>query len=65
MAKYTIIIEKGEVNYSAYCPYLPGVVSAAETEEEMVELMKRGDRVSSWKYAHGSIPVKPEIETLR
>jgi predicted RNase H-like HicB family nuclease len=29
MAKYTIIIEKGEGNYSAYCPDLPGVVSAA------------------------------------
>jgi predicted RNase H-like HicB family nuclease len=40
MAKYTIIIEKGEGNYSAYCPDLPGVVSAAETEEETAELMK-------------------------
>jgi predicted RNase H-like HicB family nuclease len=40
MAKYTIIIEKGEVNYSAYCPDLPGLVSAAETEDETVELMK-------------------------
>ncbi len=40
MAKYTIIIEKGEGNYSAYCPDLPGVVSAGETEEETAELMK-------------------------
>ncbi len=40
MTKYTIIIEKGEGNYSAYCPDLPGVVAAAETEEETVELMK-------------------------
>ena len=40
MAKYTIIIEKGEGNYSAYCQDLPGVVSAAETEEETAELMK-------------------------
>ncbi|MDD2755308.1 MAG: type II toxin-antitoxin system HicB family antitoxin [Methanothrix sp.] len=40
MTKYTIIIEKGEGNYSAYCPDLSGVVSAAETEEETVELMK-------------------------
>ncbi|HUI39945.1 MAG TPA: type II toxin-antitoxin system HicB family antitoxin [Methanothrix sp.] len=39
MAKYTIIIEKGERNYSAYYPDLPGVVAAAETEEETVELM--------------------------
>ncbi|HWQ20950.1 MAG TPA: type II toxin-antitoxin system HicB family antitoxin [Methanotrichaceae archaeon] len=40
MTKYTIIIEKGEGNYSAYCPDLPGVVAAAETEDETVELMK-------------------------
>jgi len=40
MAKYTIIIEKSEGNYSTYCPDLPGVVSAAETERETIELMK-------------------------
>jgi predicted RNase H-like HicB family nuclease len=40
MTKYTIIIENGEGNYSAYCPDLPGVVAAGETEEETVELMK-------------------------
>jgi predicted RNase H-like HicB family nuclease len=40
MARYTIIIEKGERNYSAYCPDLPGVVAAGETEEETEELMK-------------------------
>lgn len=40
MTKYMIIIEKGEGNYSAYCPDLPGVVSAAETEEKTFELMK-------------------------
>jgi predicted RNase H-like HicB family nuclease len=40
MAKYTIIIEKGDRNYSAYCPDIPGVVAAGETEEETVELIK-------------------------
>ena len=40
MTKYTIIIERGERNYSAYCPDLPGVVAAGETEEEAIELMK-------------------------
>jgi predicted RNase H-like HicB family nuclease len=40
MAKYTIIIEKGKRNYSAYCPELPGVVAAGETEEETAELMR-------------------------
>ncbi len=40
MISYTIIIERGERNYSAYCPDLPGVVAAGETEEETIELMK-------------------------
>ena len=40
MTKYAIIIEKGERNYSAYCPDLPGVVAAGKTEEETIELMK-------------------------
>ncbi len=39
MAKYTIIIERGEKNYSAYCPDLPGVVAVGETEEETEKLM--------------------------
>lgn len=39
MAKYTIIIEKGERNYSAYCPDLPGVVAVGKTEKEIEELM--------------------------
>jgi predicted RNase H-like HicB family nuclease len=40
MAKYTIIIEKGEGNFSAYAPDLPGVVAAGETEEETARLME-------------------------
>jgi predicted RNase H-like HicB family nuclease len=40
MTGYAIIIEKGAGNYSAYCPDLPGVVAAGETEEVTVELMK-------------------------
>ncbi len=40
MTEYTIIIEKGDRNYSAYCPDLPGVVAAGENEEETIELMK-------------------------
>lgn len=32
--KYAIIIEKGENNYSAYVPDLPGCVSTGKTIEE-------------------------------
>lgn len=40
MTRYMVIIERGDRNYSAYCPDLPGVVAAGENEEETIELMK-------------------------
>jgi predicted RNase H-like HicB family nuclease len=40
MTKYTIIIESGKGNFSAYAPDLPGVVAAGETEEETITLME-------------------------
>ncbi|MCJ7443668.1 MAG: type II toxin-antitoxin system HicB family antitoxin [Methanotrichaceae archaeon] len=40
MNEYTIIIEKGEKNYSAYCPDLNGVVAVGDTVEEIMKLMK-------------------------
>ena len=38
--KYTIVIEKAPNNYAAYAPDLPGCVAAADTREEVVELMR-------------------------
>jgi predicted RNase H-like HicB family nuclease len=38
--RYTIIIESGAANYSAYAPDFPGCVAAAETEDETITLMK-------------------------
>jgi predicted RNase H-like HicB family nuclease len=40
MSKYTIIIEKAEDNYSAYCPDLPGCIATGHTEEETIQRMK-------------------------
>jgi predicted RNase H-like HicB family nuclease len=34
MKRYLIVIEKGEDNYSAYCPDLPGCVATGSTVEE-------------------------------
>ena len=38
--RYTIIIERGPKNFSAYAPDFPGCVAAADTQEETVSLMK-------------------------
>lgn len=33
--RYAVVIEKGESNYSAYVPDLPGCVSVGDTVEEV------------------------------
>ena len=33
--RYAVVIEKGERNYSAYVPDLPGCVSVGDTPEEV------------------------------
>ena len=37
--KYAIIIERGPRSYSAYAPNLPGCIAAAETREEVRDLI--------------------------
>ena len=63
MAEYTIIIERGEQNYSAYCPDLPGVVAAGETEEETEELMKEAIEFHLGGLKEEKLPI-PEPTTL-
>lgn len=38
--RYAIVIEKGPTSFGAYVPDLPGCVAAAETEEEVVTLVR-------------------------
>ncbi|MFZ1898059.1 type II toxin-antitoxin system HicB family antitoxin [Methanoregula sp.] len=40
MVSYTVIIETGKRNCSAYCPDLPGVIATGRTQEETFENMK-------------------------
>lgn len=65
MTRYTIIIEKGEGNYSAYCPDLPGVVAAGETEEETVELMKEAIEFHLEGLKEDNLPIPEPTVTAR
>lgn len=38
--QFAVIIEKGDTSYGAYVPDLPGCVAAAESEEEVLKLIK-------------------------
>jgi len=40
MFRYTIVIEKADANYSAYCPDLPGCVATGATAEEATERIR-------------------------
>jgi predicted RNase H-like HicB family nuclease len=38
--QYLIVVEKSESGFGAYVPDLPGCIAAAETEEEVVALIR-------------------------
>lgn len=38
--RYGVVIERGESNWGAYVPDLPGCVAAADTREEVVALIR-------------------------
>jgi len=40
MIEYTVILERGDTNWSAYVPDLPGCVAAAETRDETEKLIR-------------------------
>jgi predicted RNase H-like HicB family nuclease len=63
--RYAIIIEKGEKNYSAYCPDLPGVVVAGETEEETAELMKEAIELHLEGLKEDKLPIPEPTTTAR
>ena len=55
--RYAVVIEKGERNYSAYVPDLPGCVASADTLEETEQLIReaiemhiRGIGKTAWKF---------------
>ena len=65
MTGYTIIIEKGKENYSAYCPDLPGVAAAGETEEETAELMKKAIEFHLYGLKECNLPIPKPTVTAR
>ena len=65
MADYTIIIEKGDGNCSAYCPDLPGVAAAAETEEETAELMREAIEFHLEGLREENLPIPPPTAAAR
>lgn len=38
--RYAVVLERAETNFSAYVPDLPGCIAAAESQEEVLELIR-------------------------
>jgi predicted RNase H-like HicB family nuclease len=57
--RYAVIIEKGETNYGAYVPDLPGCVAVAVTKDEVVTLIREAIEfhLEGMKEEGTSIPV--------
>ena len=62
MYRYTIIIEKVEDNYSAYCPDLPGCIATGATVEETTQRMKEAIEFHIEGLERGKMPI-PEPST--
>ncbi len=62
MSKYLVVIERAGSNYSAYVPDLPGVVAAADSPDEVRELMREGLAIHLEGIREDGLPV-PEPST--
>ena len=38
--RYLVVVEKGDSSYGAYVPDLPGCIAAAETKDEVLQLIR-------------------------
>jgi predicted RNase H-like HicB family nuclease len=68
MTDYTIIIEDAGPNFAAYVPDLPGGVGAADTSEELEELMREAiDFPIEGVRLHGEevLPPRSRASTVR
>ncbi|MFO0795130.1 MAG: type II toxin-antitoxin system HicB family antitoxin [Candidatus Brocadiaceae bacterium] len=61
--KYTVIIEKGENNYGAYIPDLPGCVAVGETKKEVLRLIKEAIKLHLESMQNDGIEI-PEPKTI-
>jgi predicted RNase H-like HicB family nuclease len=62
--RYTIIIEHGPKNFSAYAPDFPGCVAAADSEQETMALMKEALEMHIEDMRERGEPI-PEPSTVR
>ena len=61
--RYAMIIEKGERNYSAYLPDLPGCIATGKTVAEVTERMREAIKLHLRGLREDGLPI-PEPASL-
>ena len=63
--QYTVIIEKENKSYGAYVPDLPGCGAIAESESEVVELIREAIELHLESILEDSLPIpQPKSKSL-
>lgn len=55
--RYLVVVEKGEGNYSAYSPDIPGCVATGKTESEVLERMREAIRLHLEGLIEDGLPI--------
>jgi predicted RNase H-like HicB family nuclease len=62
--RYAMIVEKGERNYSAYLPDLPGCVATGETVEEVKRRMREAVELHLRGMREDGLPIPEPTSTV-
>ena len=61
--QYLVVVEKGESGFGAYVPDLPGCVAAAETRDEVLQLVQEAIEFHIEGLRERGEPVPPPAST--
>ena len=62
--RYVVIVEKGESNFGAHVPDLPGCVAVADTKEEVLELIQEAIEFHIEGLREDGQPVPPPSSSI-
>lgn len=61
--RYAIVIERGPTSYGAYVPDLPGCVAAAETQQEVIQLIREAIEFHLEEMQHEGLPLPEPLSS--
>ena len=59
MMRYMVVVERGEANWGAHAPDLPGCIAVAETREEVLRLIREAIEFHIDGLKQDGLPIPP------